>query len=427
MAQYRQELFCDWTASVLGSFYALEMATVRKEGRIAAIEPIAGQPVHRAWDLGIGDDTSVWKFQVVGARSSCLALGDDRRRSSGIASVIEQRTPSTAGHRHRLGAARRQGQGVRHRPHPHRDHAAHRPQPDAGAGVPVQDGINAVRRTLPFCVFHPRCEDGGHRLWSSTGGNGTTRRRLSVPLPYTIGRAIQRMRFAIWRSACGRRGAGDQAAAEAAHARPPDMPPPRAAAAKRARERSQKVESGCRQPRAASAATGTRPTAALSSASEIANWRHDDRWRTPTPRALSCSQAGPAPRNASRDCRQRHVEETQPRRWLAAGPASRSTDDAPARRSRVQSGARAEERQGVAEPAGGERGGVRGLERHCDKIDKQYANLERLAEHAPRQESSRCSGPMRGDQAQHLRQAATAGGGAEVQGPTAGLPGGRAR
>jgi hypothetical protein len=25
----------------------------------------------------------------------------------------------------------------------------------------LDDGINAVRRTLPLCVFHPRCEDGG--------------------------------------------------------------------------------------------------------------------------------------------------------------------------------------------------------------------------------------------------------------------------
>ncbi len=25
----------------------------------------------------------------------------------------------------------------------------------------VEDGINAVRRTLPLCVFHPRCEAGG--------------------------------------------------------------------------------------------------------------------------------------------------------------------------------------------------------------------------------------------------------------------------
>jgi len=25
----------------------------------------------------------------------------------------------------------------------------------------IDDGIQAVRRTLPLCVFHPRCEDGG--------------------------------------------------------------------------------------------------------------------------------------------------------------------------------------------------------------------------------------------------------------------------
>ena len=25
----------------------------------------------------------------------------------------------------------------------------------------LDDGINAVRRVLPLCVFHPRCEEGG--------------------------------------------------------------------------------------------------------------------------------------------------------------------------------------------------------------------------------------------------------------------------
>jgi hypothetical protein len=25
----------------------------------------------------------------------------------------------------------------------------------------VEDGVNAVRRMLPLCVFHPRCEEGG--------------------------------------------------------------------------------------------------------------------------------------------------------------------------------------------------------------------------------------------------------------------------
>jgi hypothetical protein len=25
----------------------------------------------------------------------------------------------------------------------------------------IEDGVNAVRRLLPLCVFHPRCEEGG--------------------------------------------------------------------------------------------------------------------------------------------------------------------------------------------------------------------------------------------------------------------------
>jgi hypothetical protein len=67
-AQYRQEYLCDWQASVLGSFYAIEMAAVRTEGRILPIEPPPGLPVHRAWDLGMKDDTSIWFFAAVGGQ-----------------------------------------------------------------------------------------------------------------------------------------------------------------------------------------------------------------------------------------------------------------------------------------------------------------------------------------------------------------------
>ena len=59
-AQFEQEYCARSTRAMLGAFYALEMAQVRAEGRIAEIEPLAGEPVHRAWDLGIGDDTVVW-------------------------------------------------------------------------------------------------------------------------------------------------------------------------------------------------------------------------------------------------------------------------------------------------------------------------------------------------------------------------------
>ena len=62
-AQYRQEYFCDWNAAILGGYFTSEMATVRKEERI--IEIVADdKPMHRAWDLGVKDDTSIWWFQI---------------------------------------------------------------------------------------------------------------------------------------------------------------------------------------------------------------------------------------------------------------------------------------------------------------------------------------------------------------------------
>src|SRR3546814_3318883 len=60
---------CSFNAAILGAFYGREMAKVRAEGRIdPAIESVAGEPVHRAWDIGVRDDTSIWWFQVVGSQ-----------------------------------------------------------------------------------------------------------------------------------------------------------------------------------------------------------------------------------------------------------------------------------------------------------------------------------------------------------------------
>src|SRR5262245_31985332 len=79
-AQWEQDYMCSFNAAILGAFYALEMARVRNENRIIEIEPIAGEPVHRAWDLGVSDDTSIWWFQMVGAQLYIL----DHYASSGV-------------------------------------------------------------------------------------------------------------------------------------------------------------------------------------------------------------------------------------------------------------------------------------------------------------------------------------------------------
>lgn len=161
-AQYEQEYFCSFTAAVLGAYFAAEMDQVRREDRIMEIEA-DDRPVNRAWDLGVKDDTSIWWWQQQGGQILIL----DHYAASGVgvehyAEIIESKAKQH-GWKH----------GVDYVPHDAKIK-------EWGSGktrvetmkvlglnpllVPMatfQDGINAVRRTLPLCVFHPRCEETG--------------------------------------------------------------------------------------------------------------------------------------------------------------------------------------------------------------------------------------------------------------------------
>lgn len=162
-AQFEQEYEVSFNAAILGAFYAREMALVRKEGRIAEIDADPDRPVHRSWDIGVRDDTSIWWFQVVGMQIFIL----DCYSSSGVgvdhfASVIEQR-------RNEYGWQ----DGVDFVPHDARvkewGTGRTRVETMQGLGLHPQvvpmasklDGINAARKTLARCVFHTRCEEVG--------------------------------------------------------------------------------------------------------------------------------------------------------------------------------------------------------------------------------------------------------------------------
>src|SRR4029077_18620838 len=91
-AMYDQEMLCSFNAAILGAFYAREMKDVRDQGRIIEVDALPDQPVHRAWDLGVGDDTSIWWFQAQGAQLIIL----DHYAASGVglehyAGVIEKK------------------------------------------------------------------------------------------------------------------------------------------------------------------------------------------------------------------------------------------------------------------------------------------------------------------------------------------------
>jgi hypothetical protein len=166
-AQFQQEYLCSWNAAILGAFYSLEMADVRREERILDFDAIENQSVHRAWDLGVRDDTSIWWFQ---SSPSGQVLILDCYSASGVgvehfAGVIEQREqqygwrPGTDFVPHdakikEWGSGRTRVETMQR--------LGLRPQL-----VPlstIADGINAVRQTLPYVVFHTRCAEGVEAL-----------------------------------------------------------------------------------------------------------------------------------------------------------------------------------------------------------------------------------------------------------------------
>lgn len=162
-ALFSQEYECSFDVAIVGAYFGNEMRSVRQEGRIDPnLQPIDA-PVHTAWDLGVRDDTSIWFFQVV----------------AGQLFILDCYSQSGAGvdHYAEMIEARRKEHGWA----PGTDFVPHdarvkewgsgrtRVETMQGLGlnpvvVPMatfMDGISAVRRTLPRCVFHARCEDMG--------------------------------------------------------------------------------------------------------------------------------------------------------------------------------------------------------------------------------------------------------------------------
>lgn len=184
-ALIEQEYWCSFEAAILGSYWGREVQAAEREGRIRTegIEPDENTPVDTVWDLGVGDSTAIWFFQMIGAEVWVLdyyeATGYDvthyaevKRRKpysykvNGKDSIdyvphdAKQRSWTATGYireedkdrplrevgraRQRLEAMRECGLNPQLVPQ-------HR----------IEDGINAARVTLARCWFDgPACEEG---------------------------------------------------------------------------------------------------------------------------------------------------------------------------------------------------------------------------------------------------------------------------
>jgi phage terminase large subunit len=160
--QFLQEYECSFEAAILGAFYGTELRELDERGRIRDVQYDPALSTFTAWDIGHSDDTSIWWFQPHGNE---LRIIDFYSVSGSGVEDVANFVASKPYHyeKHYL---------------PHdavaKTFAANGKstieQVVAVLGfgnvgiVPklsVQDGIQAVRATLPFCYFDAKkCKQG---------------------------------------------------------------------------------------------------------------------------------------------------------------------------------------------------------------------------------------------------------------------------
>jgi phage terminase large subunit len=169
--EYLQEYECSFDAAVKGTYYAKLVAELEGLGRInsanASYDPEC--PVQVAMDLGFTDSTALWYWQE---RPDGVALIDyDEANSEPLRfyfDLLNQKgyKYSTIWLPHDARAKTLQT-GVSTIQQFLMENFPVRIAPE----LRVQDGINVVRRLLPYCWFSPRCANGVealrayHRKW----------------------------------------------------------------------------------------------------------------------------------------------------------------------------------------------------------------------------------------------------------------------
>jgi phage terminase large subunit len=158
--QYSQEMECSFDAAILGAYYGKEIAQAERAGRIREVAHDPALPVHTAWDLGIGDSTAIWFFQIVG--TEIHVIDHYEAHGHGLPHYAAQLAskpyrygtdyvPHDAQARE-LGSGRTRQETLRGLLHRH---------PRILPAQNVMDGINAGRLTMASAYFDAeKCKDG---------------------------------------------------------------------------------------------------------------------------------------------------------------------------------------------------------------------------------------------------------------------------
>jgi hypothetical protein len=159
---YAREYECSFAASNVGAYYGKEMEAALNDGRLLSGVYDRSHEVHTAWDLGAHDMTVIWFFQKVGMQVRLI----DYYSSSGqpidhYAQVLQKRGYKYGRHYFPFDVEQTHLGGGSSL------HSRKQTFIDLGIIVDVvpkhavEDGINAVRKLLPKCVFDKdKCAEG---------------------------------------------------------------------------------------------------------------------------------------------------------------------------------------------------------------------------------------------------------------------------
>mgnify|MGYP006921301442 CR=1 FL=1 len=155
----QQEFFCSFDAPLVGAYYGQQMIDADKQKRITNVPYDPQLEVDTAWDLGMDDTTTIWFFQEYGLELRLI----DYYEASGeglqhYAKILREKNYAYGRHLapHDI-MVRELGTGKS------------RLETARSLGIPftvvtrhdVEDGINAVRMTIPMCWFdQERCSRG---------------------------------------------------------------------------------------------------------------------------------------------------------------------------------------------------------------------------------------------------------------------------
>ncbi len=166
--QYLQEYECSFDAAILGAYYGREMTAVDAEHRITNVPYDYEYPVHTAWDLGYTDDASIWWYQNIGNEVHVLdhyaesggTIEDFREGKWEPGSLIKEifKRPFRYGIHHLPHDARAKtlasdGKSIVQKLGKYLGMQSLQIVPQ----LSVEDGIQAVRSTLPRCWFDHKC------------------------------------------------------------------------------------------------------------------------------------------------------------------------------------------------------------------------------------------------------------------------------